>query len=174
MRKISIFILLGAVVMFNSCSKEETKVETKEEKNARIFEESVMIVTTGRIYAADGNSARTFMLNIFDKEYIPKISYTINGVDFTDDGKYNDQKAGDGVYTAVTSEGVKVNEKVQNYGIVTDKFKANTGTAGSFPKPYVKITCKMRTVYTGTSLLGFSCESGCIEFYDCEFEIGWS
>jgi len=37
----------------------------------------------------------------------------------------------------------------------------------------ISVSCKIRYTTKGRTILGFSCESGCIELYDCELEVSF-
>ncbi len=138
-----------------------------------LFEESVALITSNRVSPKDGNleeSARSFIIKIFDKSYKIENSYVIDNVDYTDDGNYNDLKSNDGVYTSVVLISNLKNEVNTNSAFVSESFKyrQELENAGKF-----MIKCKMRMTHSGTTILGFSCESGCILLYDCTVDFGW-
>lgn len=135
------------------------------------FEESVAIIPSENT-AAKGGFAQTFVLKSFTS-YKLQSTYSFNLVDFTDDGKHNDLKAGDGIYTSVYIA-AKPNWTIPKKAIITEKFTQNDNLKKwietNRPGWGLTIHCKMRYVYTGTTILGFSCSGGCIELYDCEFD----
>ena len=93
-------------------------------------------------------------------------TYVIDGVEYTDTGKYNDLKAGDGIYTSVK---LFPNPKSQvSAYLISDDFKYTTQLNNVASK--IKIGCKVRHVRTGTTILGDSCAKNCcccLELYDC-------
>jgi hypothetical protein len=158
-------------------NKEYNQLSQKEkEQNAELFFEAVEILPKGRIRISDSKYARVFTLRIHDSKYLPLISYALNGEEFTDDGKWNDLVAKDGVYTSVFVEDSDINHLNYNpnSSFKSEKFKysdhnSNLKSIGG------EFSCKIRRSYTGTTILGFSCATnlGCIELYDCSFKITW-
>ena len=140
--------------------------------NAQSLEESTAIITNNRVENKEcitNSSARSFILKNFDENYKPLNEYTIDGEGFTDDGKYNDVTAGDGVYTSVVlSPNI---DKVVVKVFVNDLFKYEEQLNSSLNKSYIDIGCKTRVVHSGTSWFGNSCARGCIELYDCSFKL---
>lgn len=140
------------------------------------FEESVAIKIGSRVAAKNSEgskSARTFTLVNYDSSYKLLQSYVLNGVDFTDDGKYNDVQAGDGIYTSVELV-PNLQSKTDLAGIylISDKFRYSDSLTSA--KGKIKVGCKIRYVRKGKTLLGDDCATnccGCIEFYDCEISI---
>lgn len=111
----------------------------------------------------------TFKIENFDNEFVLHNVYVIDGIDYVDTGDFNDQVAGDGIYTSLKSTvGDSSKKKSETRIIKSDKFKFNNKLATN----KVKIGCKFRMVYGGaSSWFGNSCDGGCIELYDCSFEI---
>ncbi|MBP9793713.1 MAG: hypothetical protein KBC56_06915 [Flavobacterium sp.] len=140
------------------------------------FEESVAIKIGNRIAAKNSGltkSARTFTLVNYESAYKLLPYYVLNGVDFTDDGKYNDVIAGDGIYTSVELlPNVKSKTDLSEIYLMSDKFRYGDNLTSA--KGKIKVGCKIRYVRKGKSLLGDDCATnccGCIEFYDCEISI---
>ncbi|HLP63210.1 hypothetical protein [Flavobacterium sp.] len=143
------------------------------------FEQSVAIKLGSRITTKEGGtskSARSITLSNFNESYKLLSVYVLNGVDFTDDGKYNDLRAGDGIYTSVQLlPNPRGTSSVGSY-LISDDFKYMENLISSTSK--IKIGCKIRHVRSGFSILGTNCATnccGCTEFYDCEIsiEIEW-
>jgi hypothetical protein len=155
--------------------KETTTVVQKSggltDDKTELFFESVAIVPQSHLMIKEGREfAQRFSLLIFDKSYVPLESYIINGVDYSDDGKFNDQIAGDGIYTSVISKPVSEYKEVpKGVAFVSDEFKYTNEMAAKFK---IKAGCKFRTTYSGSSVFGVPCSwGGCVEFYDCYFEV---
>lgn len=173
MKKIK-FLLLSFLTLtaLNSCNKETEEMSTiDQEKNAKLFLESVEIKPASRIELSNGKFARTFTLKLHDSNYKPMNSYIIDSEDFTDDGKFNDLRANDGIYTSILqqNDNVAFDQNTKLVSFKSESFKYNTNSRGG------EFGCKIRHVRTGTSVLGFSCNTsfGCYELYDCEFKITW-
>ena len=167
-----IFFSLIFMGMLNSCNKAEDDqlFFVDQEKNTKIFLEAVEILPQGRIKLSEGNYARIFNLNIYNQDYHPRISYSLNGEEFTDDGKFNDLVAGDGVYTSVEKRSVDLEKpQFKQLSFVSEQFIFTKYEE----KGSVTVGCKVRHIRQGSSLFGVSCENwfGCFEFYDCEIEI---
>lgn len=102
------------------------------------------------------------------KKLLP--AYVVNGLEYNDNGKNNDQVAGDGIFTSaknVTVRGLpKDVTKVHNFS------STYTGNVGRI----IKFGCKTRIVpCPETSILNtcwpLSSPCNCVEFFDCEFEL---
>ncbi len=138
--------------------------------------ESALIKLGDRVLSKDGDlskSAITFTIMNYNKEYKILNHYAINGVDFVDDGSYNDLKADDGIYTFVELLPALKGKVAADSYFVGDDFKH--WKAFETAKIKITIKCKIRHIYTGTTILGFSCDTpvGCIEYYDCTAEVSF-
>jgi hypothetical protein len=138
------------------------------------FEESVLLKSdlpvslssTSKKNADTNESYITFKIENYDGEFVLRPVYVIDGVDFVDTGDFNDRVAGDGIYTSLQSEVLSnAKKRSENRIVMSDKFKFKSKTSK------VKIGCKFRSTHKGKTWLGNSCTSGCIELYDCSFEI---
>lgn len=144
------------------------------------LEESVVAFSENYVPAKDGSNkvAQSFTFRSFNPKYKLLPTYAINLVDFTDDGKHNDMRAGDGVYTSVQLITKPNDTKVPNLAIFSDKFIFTNDlmkfAEANRPGLSITVHCKMRIVYTGTTLLGFGCSGGCIELYDCDITVGYN
>lgn len=185
-----LILIVPVIIILAGCKKESSapsdvsqfkddynQLSQKEkEKNADLFFEAVEILPKGRISISEGKYARVFTLRIHDSKYIPLISYALNGEEFTDDGKWNDLVAKDGIYTSIFLENSDINpvDYYPNCSFKSEKFKYSDPNSNlkSFGGEF---SCKIRRTYTGTTILGFSCANslGCIELYDCSFKITW-
>lgn len=135
------------------------------------LEESAVIITGSRVHLKDAEqSARSFTIKSFDR-FVPLSQYSIDNVGFTDDGKYNDSKAGDGIYTSTKLFPNLEKENLSNKMFVSDLFKYTSQLSSSSSK--FAMSCKMRITHSGSSWFGNSCQGGCIELYDCEVSISW-
>ncbi len=145
------------------------------------FEKSVALIAQGRVAqnSSQGNSAKTFKAINFNPNYQLESSYGINGVDYTDDGRNYDVKANDQIYTSVilTKNPSNSNNSTDLNVFLSQEFEHHTqlNTYAVQAKLIIRVRCKIRHTFTGSTILGFSCSKppGCIEFYDCEAEIEW-
>jgi hypothetical protein len=140
---------------------------------AQTFEESVALLPAVDVINAKKETAQAIALKSFTTyKLLPR--YVFNSVDFTDDGKFNDAKAGDGIYTSMYST-TKPEHSFPNNAVIDEKF-TKTEQLNSWIETNrlgigVGISCKFRWVYSGSSWFGNSCASGCLELYDCKFEV---
>jgi hypothetical protein len=140
---------------------------------AQTFEESVALLPAADVVNQKKEVAQAIELKSFTAyKLLPW--YSFNQVDFTDDGKYNDLKAGDGIYTSRYAS-VNPKHRFPNHAIVDERFTKmealNSWITTNRPGIGIGIRCKFRWVTTGTSWFGNSCAGGCIEVYDCELDI---
>jgi hypothetical protein len=166
------FILISfiSIIMLNCRNKADDEI-IDQERNTEIFMESVEILPQGRIKVSEGNFARIFVLNIFDPDYQPLTNFILNGEEFSDDGKFNDLVAGDGIYTSLVLRDTDVpRPQLKELSFSSEKFKYrdNELKGGG-----VKVGCDISHTRSGNSLLGFSCENwfGCFEFSNCRVEL---
>ncbi len=190
MKKLLI-LFIPVIIILTGCKKEKSipsdvsqlkddynQLSQKEkEKNAELFFEAVEILPKRRISITDGKYAKVFSLRIHDPKYIPLISYALNGEEFTDDGKWNDLVAKDGVYTSISVENSDINpvDYNPNSSFKSEKFKYSDQNSNLKSMMGGEFGCKIRRSFTGKTILGFSCENslGCIELYDCSFKFTW-
>lgn len=151
------------------------------------FQESVLLIQDLTSFKGKPASTKlivTAQLINFrqDRKFLP--TYTINGIGYNDDGKHNDQVAGDGIFTSVKKVGYsgtesgkkkhyvnaanfKYSDALQNYYAQN---KVNTSNKN------VSFSCKIRTYTCPEEHWWDSCwplasPCTCTEFYDCEFSI---
>ena len=171
--RFSVFLLVALSIA--SCSKDEENKSDLEASHMERFEESVLlksssVVSKSSVSSRDVNNQEsyvTFKIENFDSEFVLRPVYVIDGVDFVDTGDFNDQVAGDGIYTSLQPQVLTSTKKnSENKIVMSDKFKFKSKTSK------VKIGCKFRMTYKGkSSWFGNSCSGGCVELYDCSFEI---
>lgn len=130
------------------------------------------------------NPGKTFLLMEI-KDFSGKIqlneAYQINGIEYNDNGKFNDKVANDGIYTSVLSYKVKNQADLINNIIVNKAELFNYEAALSDyltkinSKRGIKLGCKVRNIkcpqtsWYNTCIWGSSCT--CVDFYDCELSI---
>ena len=160
----------------NQSTKAKTEAVSDVEKSGAItslFFRSVAIVPRSHLMVNGGTEfAQQFSLLRFDESYTPLDSYIVNNVDYTDDGKFNDKVAGDGVYTSVITKPIASYVEVP-FGIAfaAEDFEHHDEAASEF---HIKFKCKLRTTYAGYSAMGFPCSwGGCVEIYACKGEISF-
>lgn len=141
------------------------------------------------------------VINFADRSDVNPV-YKLNGVEYSDNGLYNDQVANDGIYTSVSPYAIEdpgavdLIERHINDGLIhiSPEFAYNNelsiflqennynvdidSLAGKFkiPLPKFSLTCKVKwTKSPGTSWYNQSWfGSDCLEFSDCEIEISTS
>lgn len=116
--------------------------------NAQTFEESVTIVTKGRVALRDdickNMSAKSVELFSNNDNFKLPQAILLGGVKLTDDGKGNDLKEGDGIYTSV---GAFENPREESEGYVIT-FEGNNNPAGDVAnRGHVKINCHIEYVF---------------------------
>lgn len=136
--------------------------------SAQDFESSCAIQTGKRVLSSKDpeKSCKTISIMNFDKNYQILDSYAIDNIDFNDDGKNNDLRAGDGIYTSVESyQNLKDNDNAKVYVFASKnfKFEPQLNAQNKFG-----ISCHISITHTGTTILGNSCRRGCILLSDCE------
>ncbi|WP_343636253.1 hypothetical protein [Fluviicola sp.] len=155
-------------------AKTETAIDAeKSGAITSLFYRSVAILPKSHLVVNNGTEyVQQFSLLMFDESYVPSDSYILNNVDYTDDGKFNDVVAGDGVYTSVIKKPIASYVAVPaNVALVSDDFEHFDEAASEF---HISFKCKIRTTYEGYSAMGIPCSwGGCIEFYACKGEISF-
>lgn len=181
---ISFLAITGGAIL-GACNKQEINPNSKTVKTettpnleksgsiTALFYRSVAIVPKNHLLVSGGTEfAQQFSLQRFDESYTPLESYIVNNVDYTDDGKFNDQVAGDGVYTSVIKKPIaSYTEVPANMGFASDDFEYYDEAASEF---HITFKCKIRTTYEGYSAMHIPCSwGGCIEIYACKGEISF-
>jgi hypothetical protein len=162
----------------NPTLKQSTQTETvsdveKSDVVTSLFYRSVAILPKSHLIISGGSEyVQQFSLLMFDESYTPLESYIINNVDYTDDGKFNDQVAGDGVYTSVITRPIASYVPVPaDVAFASDDFEHFDEAASEF---HITFKCKIRTTYEGYSAMHIPCSwGGCIEIYACKGEISF-
>ena len=194
MKKLKLWVLSGAVLAMIgiACEKNGSEqinsinhvngIEESNNKLLNLFNSSVAIIWSGYAYEAE---IAPYQLKIvsFNNLVLLKNQYFIDGVAYTDDGKFNDLVAGDGLYTSVNklsyksdldrTDVVNFNE-VFKYQDELYKYMHDAGDVAE--KTSVSLSCKIRIARCPETNWWNSCwplESpcNCIEFYDCELTL---
>lgn len=181
---ISFFAIAGTTILV-ACNKQEVKptsktIKTEEtpsvEKSGTItalFYRSVAILPKSHLVVNGGTEyVQQFSLLMFDESYVPLESYILNNVDYTDDGKFNDVVAGDGVYTSVITKPIASYVPVPaNVAFASDVFEHVDEAVNEF---HITFKCKLRVTYEGYSAMHIPCSwGGCVEIYACKGEISF-
>lgn len=108
-------------------------------------------------------------------------AYKINGIEYNDNGKFNDKVANDGIYTSVESYKIINSEDVLT-SLVINKAESfdydealSDYLSDTNSKRKIKFGCKVRNIkcpqtsWYNTCIWGSSCT--CVDFYDCEFSV---
>ena len=117
--------------------------------NAQTFEESVTIVTKERVAlknnSCENMSARSVELISNDENFRLPQAIVLHDEKLTDDGKGNDLKAGDGIYTSVAAY-PNLKGEFQGYEITFEANK-NPATDGSANRGHIKIKCHIKYLW---------------------------
>jgi hypothetical protein len=132
----------------------------------------------------------------FNSDLVLKTQYYIDGIQYTDDGQFNDEIAGDGLFTSIQTylsknlksgnnqdelnlgQNFKFNNELKSF--LKEKYDYNTTTNNSGKsvarKSKIKFGCKVRTAECPETSWWNSCwplssPCTCVEFYDCEASI---
>lgn len=185
-------VLLSILVLASSCSNEGDI--TKESLDD--FGSSVAIINTNDISKQDlSNIPITVALINFNSNYMLEDKYKINDIEYSDNGLFNDEVAGDGIYTSVekfdlsksnNSLNIKNSDAFvgSNFAYL-EELKSwlntdnNVDTYAKGPRPTASITvsvgcdivtrpCPQTTWY---NTCWFSNECTCVYLENCEAEV---
>ncbi len=193
MKYLNVSLILLLFITIYSCSEETIQ----ENVSSTTFEESVAIIeygTTQFINTTDDDNkiALTIELVNFNNNINLEKEYTIDFIQYNDDGKFNDKVAGDGIYTSVQTFSKEfqeinpeLNEIIYNRGelfkysdklttLLNEKINEQQSLK-STAKITIKFGCKLRRAECPEykSCWPFSSPCTCIEYYDCEGSIEW-
>lgn len=164
-----------------------TDIEASMVSQNDFLESSVAILHDGAIQTSDGSYALKAQLTSFDPGYSMLPVYKFDGVEYCDNGLFNDEIEGDGIYTSVKT----ANLNNQQLDIIQSEIIVNKGSNFQYESDLdimlndilvaragIEITfgCSVRLVpcpntsWYNTSLFG----EPCIEFYDCEASVSVS
>jgi len=174
---ITVCILLVSTGMFAQNSKTIVNPEKSgklQALDAQELLESVVFVQDFTPFQGRKVGARPITIEIVNYHPTKKLlpAYMINGLEYCDNGKYNDKVAGDGIFTSV--QNVTVKNLPKGTG---KKYTASPALKHqSANKSEIKFGCKVRTVTCPETNWWNSCwplssPCTCVEFYDCEVEI---
>ena len=151
------------------------------------YESSVILIRDYneiRQRSTEGKQALTFTMVNFDKRYKLLPAYLINGIEYCDNGRYNDAVAGDGVFTSVqkynvtlskSANGVNIS-KGSNFAYEKDLQKYINRSLSGRSDSGIEVKCKIRTITCPETNWWNSCwplssPCTCIDFYDCEISV---
>lgn len=160
-------------------------VNAQEKKNSltlKEFSESVLIMQDFTNVRINKSKALKIKILNFHSEKQLESAYMINGIEYCDNGKFNDKVAGDGIYTSVKNiKVIKLQEKSvllnMNEDFKHDKElnKYLDDKLNVSSKTKLKVSCKMsletcpETSWWNDCWFGSPCT--CIQFRDCEIEV---
>ncbi|MFT5862558.1 MAG: hypothetical protein ACI828_001207 [Flavobacteriales bacterium] len=184
-------LLFFSVSAFGQSRGGKTIIDPKNPGNsvalsATEFEESVLILQDLSEFLGKSELKKSLTLELVNFNDSRKLlpAYRINGVEYSDNGKFNDIVAGDGVFTSVTTHRVKGSaEALSARGAKSNAF-AYTQELLSFRKGIyassqrgIGLSCKIRLVtcpettwYNSCWPMSSPCQ--CVEFFDCEVSVG--
>jgi len=126
----------------------------------------------------------TIQILNFNANYKLLPAYNIDGVEYCDNGKFNDKVAGDGIFTSVSEHRILSGSSTYITNVIkSPSFKYNADfnkfidtKYGSANKSGIKFGCKVRLIPCPETNWWNSCwplssPCSCVEFYDCEVEI---
>ncbi|WP_172917240.1 hypothetical protein [Capnocytophaga canis] len=187
-----ITFILSLLIIFSSCSKDNLTSNGSEPT----FETSVIIIQNNDFFNThNSKSLESFALKVtlksFDSDFKLSPVYKFDGIEYCDNGLFNDEVAGDGVYTSVQkfnslpernldsditinkSDKFQHSEKLNSFLQANYTNNDNNIYAKLKPKLSIKFGCKVRLVdcpnthWYNTSFFG----EPCVEFYDCEASV---
>jgi hypothetical protein len=188
--------LLFAVSILCSCTVDEN--HDIENSNTNNFNESVVILQnpTNLKSSIEAQPIYIEMLS-FNADFVLEEEYYIDGIQYTDNGSFNDQIANDGIYSSIQSYNssdlleksdfettinfggsFKYQEEFTNY--LAERYDAlDINEKGGIK---IKAGCKMRLAPCPETSWWNTCwplssPCTCVEFYDCdatiEVDISW-
>lgn len=186
-----LFTNLSIALYAQSPQKDPTIVNPKKANTAQALspqEFSASVVLVQDLSAYQGKSASFKTPNTIEilnfhktKKLLPV--YTFEGIKYTDDGKHNDAKAGDGIFTSTNSVSVRSSNTLpeRRYIAAPDfkyksAFDSYLNGSGVTQKSGIGFSCKVRIITCPENNWWDSCwplqsPCSCVEFYDCEFTI---
>lgn len=185
------FAIVLSLTLFSCGEDDSTTYKTKS-----TFETSVAIIENGtEINNYNSKSSDSFTLKVrlksFDSNFDLSPVYKFDGIEYCDNGLFNDEVAGDGIYTSVKTfnyasrknsyKGIIINksekfehtEKLNEFLLANYSNNNSTLQTKAGAKLKVKLGCKVRLVdcpntdWYNTSFFG----EPCVEFYDCEASV---
>jgi hypothetical protein len=182
-------------LLFISCDYNDLKTSSPELG----FNESVAIFQYG-LESSNSSKIKEGLLRIkminFNSDLVLSLQYNINGIKYTDDGNFEDDIAGDGLYTAINKVSLLDSEKLHftykdkiNFSsdfiftdsLITylkDSYPSRISKRNQIQKAGGSISfgCKVRLVTcpeTGfwNTCWPLSSPCTCVDFYDCEASI---
>jgi hypothetical protein len=182
-----ILIMISLSLLIMSCN-DESNIQV----NKATFDNSAVIFYEHSTIP-NGRGTQPIQLRIvsFNSNFSLESSYYISGIHYTDDGSFNDKTASDGIYTSIEKyENSKTLNSIEEsiYVIKNDQFDFNEelelyikqlSTLQTNGKYFigVKFKCKVKTVTCPETSWWNTCwplssPCNCLEFYDCEIQIG--
>ena len=134
-----------------------------------------------RSRSTKGKQALTITIVNFDNRFKLLPAYLIDGIEYCDNGQYNDAVAGDGIFTSVkkfnitlgkSATGIEVAKgedfkyEKEMQAFLSSEFKDQRGVGIGFSCKVRTITCPETNWWNSCWPLSSPCT--CIEFYDCE------
>ena len=175
---ITVLVLLVSSNVF--AQNDKTIVDPKkagqlEALNGKELMESVIFIQDFTSFQGGKTISKPMTIEIVNYHPTKKLlpAYMINGLEFNDNGKFNDQIAGDGIFTSVENVVVTgLPKEVTTRFTASPLFKYQSANRGG------SIGCKVRTIRCPETNWMNSCwplssPCTCIDFYECEFEINW-
>jgi hypothetical protein len=141
------------------------------------------ILDLGLLNLKNSNKKQALTIEIinFDSRYKLLPSYVIDGIEYCDNGNYNDKIAGDGLFTSVTTHRVSTSKSSSTVNIFQGKnFQYTNELASIINSKYdsetrsgIMVGCSVRIVTCPetswyNSCWPFSSPCSCLEFYDCK------
>lgn len=171
-----ILLLIIFTTLFFNCTEEEPLIIEKNSNHMIEFEESIAIrgSSTSSANSRTKEGAIELELINFNKAFELYSAYSFNGIAFNDDGKYYDKIAGDKIYTSTKLYSSDLSRERLSFGTGYN-FSPNFKHSDFFASSLIKVGCKFKTVDCpddgGFWDSDWGTGWGCVEFYDCEFEI---
>ncbi|SRR5690554_4160772 len=200
MKTCSKFLLFVPFLLLLSCTKDldpqhlepdDTVLSKTSEyfakSNDAEFLKSVAIIQGGlELDPITANYSLFMTVKDFSGNYQLHDAFIIDGIEYCDNGQFNDEVANDGIYTSVDQYAIDASDVPRlrdNYFIHTGSDFAHESELQSFlnaagPGFGIYFGCKLRLVTCPETSWYNDCWFGspctCIEFYDCYVEVGVS
>jgi len=185
-----IFVLLLGLI---ACNKQDTNISEQELG----FEESVAIIQYGinsdkyKTWNKQNEEPAIIEIKNFNPDFTIQSQYYIDGIQYTDDGSFNDEIPNDGYYTSIKkypiddlksffqnndalnkSDAFMFNKELNSYLLV----KYGKSVSKNKSTNVIELTCKVRLAQCPETDWWNSCwplssPCTCVEYYDCEVKV---
>lgn len=191
----SFIVFLFSSFSLNAQNSKITIIDPSKPGNATALPENeiedslVFVQDLSFLNSKNKNDQHVLTIEILNFNSMYKLlpAYNIDGIEYCDNGKYNDKVAGDGIFTSVSLHRVISGSSTYTRNIIkSPSFKYDSSLNDVIDDKYtssnktgIKFGCKVRIITCPDTNWWNSCwplssPCSCVEFYDCEvgIEIG--